>query len=127
MTARMSRMARMLSGVEVALMLTLGACSGAAPSSAVPVLAAGASAENECERQVVARAEAARDGGTSAAERLDGDVYAACTYDEFVAANAKLADGFRYTGDVQNHVGRRCLRLISLYRGSRLCESLPEH
>jgi hypothetical protein len=107
------------------LALTVAACADAA-SSAAPVLVAGASAENDCERQVVARAEAARDGGATAAERLDADVYAACTYDEFVAANDKLADAFRYTGDIQNHVGRRCLRLTSLYRGSRLCESLPQ-
>jgi hypothetical protein len=42
-----------------------------------------------------------------------------------VAANDKLANGHRYTGDIHTHVGRRCLRLTSLYRGSRLCESLP--
>ena len=108
----------------VVMMLALAGCE--ALPTPEPVLAAGASADTACERAVVARAELARDEGAAAAESLDGDVYAACTYDELVAANAKLADGHRYTGDLNNHVGRRCLRLISLYRGSRLCESLPE-
>jgi hypothetical protein len=57
---------------------------------------------------------------------MEGDVFRACTYQEFVAANTGLAERYRYTGDLQNHVGRRCLRLTSLYRGSRLCESLPQ-
>jgi hypothetical protein len=89
------------------------------------VLAAGQSAETDCERAVAARAELARDEGATAAERLDPDVYRACTYPEFVVANDKLANGHRYTGDLRTHVGRRCLRLTSLYRGSRLCETLP--
>ncbi len=113
--------------MKVALLLVavlaLAACE-AAPTPE-PVLAAGASADTACERAVVARAELARDSGATAAEALEGDVYAACTFEEFVGANDKLADGHRYTGDIENHVGRRCLRLISLYRGSRLCESLP--
>jgi hypothetical protein len=108
--------------ILVAVILVAGCAPVATPE---PVLASGAVAQNECERAVVARAELARDEGATAAEALEGDVYAACTFDEFVAANAKLADGYRYTGDIHNHVGRRCLRLISLYRGSRLCESLP--
>jgi hypothetical protein len=104
-------------------MLTLAGCEpGATPQ---PVLATGQSAETDCERAVVARAELVRDEGAAAAERLDPDVYAACTYPEFVAANDKLANSYRYTGDIRTHVGRRCLRLTSLYRGSRLCESLP--
>ena len=107
----------------VMALLMLAACE--AEVAAEPVLASGAVAQNDCERAVVARAELARDQGATAAEALEGDVYAACTFDEFVAANDKLADGHRYTGDIHNHVGRRCLRLISLYRGSRLCESLP--
>jgi hypothetical protein len=104
-------------------LLVLAACeAGASPET---VLAPGRSAESDCERAVVARAELARDEGATAAERLEGDVYASCTYDEFVAANDNLADGHRYSGDLRTHVGRRCLRLTSLYRGSRLCETLP--
>ena len=117
----------MLRAMRVAsLLVAVLVLAGCEPvATPAPVLASGAAAQNGCERAVVARAELARDQGATAAEALEGDVYAACTFDEFVTANDKLADGHRYTGDIHNHVGRRCLRLISLYRGSRLCESLP--
>jgi hypothetical protein len=87
------------------------------------VLRPGEVAENACETAVVARAERVRDQGPAGAEPLEADVFATCTYAEFRAANAKMADAYRYPGDGRSYVGRNCLRVFAVYRGSRLCQT----
>jgi hypothetical protein len=104
--------------------MLLLAVAGCEPEPSPPsVLMSGTSADSRCEQAVVARAEDQRDGGAASGIREE-DVYRACTFAELEAANAKLAEEYRYGGNLRTHVGRRCLRLISPYRGTRLCESL---
>jgi hypothetical protein len=71
----------------------------------------------------VVRAEHLRDRGAAGSEALEGDIFETCTYAEFQAANAMMADRYRYTGDGRTYVGRACARLYSIYRGTRLCQS----
>jgi hypothetical protein len=93
------------------------------PSIPPPVTAPGQTPMNACELAVVARAEFLRDQGAAGSERLESDIFESCTYAEFRAANAKMADDYRYTGDGRAYIGRNCVRLFALYRGSRLCQS----
>ncbi|HEX6127434.1 MAG TPA: hypothetical protein VF071_00235 [Candidatus Limnocylindria bacterium] len=93
------------------------------PSVAVPVTDNGPTPTNACERAVVARAEHLRDHGAAGSEALEGDIFETCTYAEFQAANAMMADRYRYPGDGRTYVGRACARLFSVYRGTRLCQS----
>ena len=86
-------------------------------------MVSGETPTNGCERAVAARAEFHRDHGIAGSEPLESDVFRACSYAEFVAANAKMADGYRYPGDGRAYVGRNCVRVFSLYRGSRLCHT----
>ncbi|HEX2195265.1 MAG TPA: hypothetical protein VHK63_09960 [Candidatus Limnocylindria bacterium] len=109
-------------GAAVVLVVAV-ACQGAQPS-APSVLLAGEAVANDCDRAVVARAELERDQGSAAAAELEHGIYRACTFDQFAVANDKLLVPYRYEGDLHTHVGRRCLRLISPYHGTRLCESL---
>lgn len=71
----------------------------------------------------MARAEYLRDEGVDGSERLESDIFAACSYEQFRAANAEMIDRFRYPGDGRQYVGRNCLRLFAIYRGSRLCRT----
>ena len=105
------------------VLVAVAACEAATPS-ATAVLVPGAVAANPCEQAVVERAEAERDQGLDEASLREPDVYRTCTLAELEAGNAKLLDQYRYPGDLRTHVGRRCLRLISPYRGTKLCESL---
>ena len=119
---------RLLLLLVVALLATavlLAACASERiqPSIRPPVTAPGQTPANACERAVVARAEFLRDQGAAGSERLESDIFEICTYDEFVAANAKMADAYRYSGDGRAYVGRNCVRLFAIYRGSRLCQT----
>jgi hypothetical protein len=105
----------------VALLLT--GCQAPTSPSPPAVLRPGEVAENSCETAVVARAERVRDQGPAGAEQLEADIFSTCTYAEFRAANAKMADGYRYPGDGRSYVGRNCLRVFAPYRGSRLCQT----
>lgn len=93
------------------------------PSIRPPVTAPGRTPMNACERAVVARAEFLRDSGAAGSEALESDIFQTCTYAEFQAANAIMADEYRYPGDGRAYVGRSCVRLFSIYRGTRLCQT----
>lgn len=93
------------------------------PSVGVPVTIQDWTPGNACERAVVTRAEFIRDHGAAGSEALESDIFRTCTYAEFLVANSIMADDYRYPGDGRQYVGRNCVRLFSLYRGSRLCET----
>jgi hypothetical protein len=93
------------------------------PPPVAPVTQPGRTPTNACELAVVARAEFLRDHGVAGSEALESDIFGTCTYAEFRAANARMADDYRYPGDGRAYVGRNCVRVFALYRGSRLCQS----
>ena len=104
--------------------IALAGCSDPAESPpGLPVMLRGQSPATACEEAVVARAEFLRDQGAAGSEALESDIFETCTYAEFLAANAKMTDAYRYPGDGRAYIGRNCVRLSSLYRGSRLCQS----
>lgn len=107
----------------LATVILVAGCTSRATSTPAPVAAQGEAPANACERAVVARAEHLRDHGIAGSEALESDIFETCTYAEFQAANAIMADEYRYPGDGRAYVGRSCVRLFSIYRGSRLCES----
>ena len=98
-------------------------CQATPDSTPAAVLRPGEVTENACQSAVVARAERVRDDGPAGAESFEADIFSTCTYAEFQAANAKMADAYRYPGDGRSYVGRNCLRVFALYRGSRLCRT----
>lgn len=106
----------------VASILLLAACqaSSSRPTSE-SVLLPGETVDGACQAAVVARAEHLRDRGAQGAEPLEADIFASCTYEEFQAANAKMAGRFQYPGDGRTYVGRNCLRMSAVHRGSLLC------
>jgi len=109
----------------LAALVLLAACAWepTEPSVGVPVTVQDRTPGNACERAVVARAEFIRDRGAAGSEALESEIFRTCTYAEFVAANSMMADDYRYPGEARSYVGRNCVRLFSLYRGSRLCET----
>jgi hypothetical protein len=109
--------------VLAAGVLVAGCGPEALEPSVAPVTSGGRAPENACERAVVARAEFLRDNGAAGSEALESDIFQTCTYAQFQAANAIMAEEYRYPGDGRAYVGRSCVRLFSIYRGTRLCQT----
>lgn len=113
-------------GVAPLLLLvsvTVAACATSDRPAPDPVTLPGVTPTSPCERAVAARAEFLRDQGVAGSEGLESEIFHTCTYAEFRAANALMVDRYRYPGEGRAYVGRNCVRLFSLYRGSRLCRS----
>lgn len=103
--------------------LVVASCQAAVDPTPASVMQPDAMVDNACEAAVVARAERVRDEGPAGSEAFEADIFATCSYAEFRTANAKMVDVYRYPGDGRSYVGRNCLRVFALYRGSRLCRT----